>query len=222
MVQRRSCKNSAFTQGWKYIVTSHGKELKMRIMESRVKSIIREEVGRAIRSRLLREADGDDTDPDYPYMPDAESNRKRDAYFARGESAAEKAAERAMAGVEEEEEGVDDYYGDDDPNRDDEALEIGLPYGPSGYDFSVVDAFKSMNPKPEGLIIDCSNMEGSGGGYYPAYMVMGGKIKYLQEDAGNIADAFVSYVSEMGSLPKGCYIAGANQDTGVFEITNSI
>lgn len=199
----------------------------MRIVESRVKSIIREEVSRAIRSRLLREADGDDTDPDYPYMPDARSNRARDAYLARDESAAEAAAERAMAGVEEEgeeedEEEVDNYYGDDDPNRDDEASEIGLPYGPGGYDFSVVDAFKSMNPKPEGLIIDCSNMEGSGGGYYPAYMVMGGKIKYLQEDAGNIADAFVSYISEMGRLPKGCYIAGANQDTGVFEITNSI
>ena len=178
-------------------------------MESRVKSIIREEVGRAIRSRLLREAD-----PDYPYRPDASSDRERDAYLARGEGAAETAAERAMAGAA--------AGAAADRNRDKEALEIGLPYGPNGYDFSVVDAFKSMMPKPEGLIIDCSEMEGSGGGRYPAYMVTGGSIKYVSDDAGGIADAFVSYVNEMGPLPKGCYIAGFNQDTGVFEITSSV
>lgn len=120
----------------------------MRIMESRVKSIIREEVGRAIRSSLLLEAD-----PDYP---------------------------------------------------------------------SVINAFKQMNPKPVGLIIDCSEMEGSGGGRYPLYQATkDGKIKKLSNDAGVAAFAFTDMLSENGELPEGCWIAGPSDGgDGPFEITN--
>lgn len=175
----------------------------MRIMESRVKSIIREEVSRAIRSRLLREAD-----PDYPYMPDARSNSERDAYFARDE---------------EDDEEVDGYYGDDDPFGDDAAIEAGIEYGPNGYDNSVINAFNKMKPKPEGLIIDCSEMEGSGGGRYPLYQATGGKIKKLSDDAGVAAFAFTDMLAENGELPEGCWVAGPSDGgDGPFEITNKV
>jgi hypothetical protein len=192
----------------------------MKIMESRVKSIIREEVGRAIRSRLLREAD-----PDYPYPPDARSNRERDAYFARGEDPAEAAAERAMAG--EDDEGDDDT--DADRNRDDEALDAGLDYGPRGYDFAVVDAFNSMDPKPVGLIVDCSNMESGPGGFYPLYQATeAGTIKKISGDIGVAAFAFSDMISESatGEMPEGCWVAGMidDRDDGnlTFKIYNTI
>lgn len=190
----------------------------MKIMESRVKSIIREEVGRAIRSRLLREAD-----PDYPYPPDARSNRERDAYFARGEDPAEAAAERAMAG--EDDEGDDDYYGDDDPFGDDAVIAAGVEDGGGGSGGEVVLAFKRMQPKPQGLIIDCSEMEGSGGGRYPAYMAIRGKIKKISNDVGEIAFDLVNMLDggDVRSLPPGLYVAGPRDDDDgnmTFEISN--
>ena len=82
-----------------------------------------------------------------------------------------------------------------------------------------------MMPKPEGLIIDCSEMEGSGGGRYPAYMVMGGKIKYVSDDAGGIADAFSDMISE-GEMPEGLWIAGMidniDTDEQTFQIYNTL
>ena len=220
MVQRRSCKNSALTQGWKYIVTSHGKELKMRIMESRVKSIIREEVGRAIRSRLLREADGDDTDPDYPYMPDARSNRNRDKHLARGESAAETAAERAMAGVE----GYPDYDLGGKADGKDSDGEAELVVDPSVEDF-----FNTMNPKPVGLIVDCSNMESGPGGFYPLYQATeAGILTKISEDIGVAAYAFSDMISEsnIGEMPEGLWIAGmidtAESGPPTFQIYNTV
>jgi len=189
----------------------------MKIMESRVKSIIREEVGRAIRSRLLREAD-----PDYPYKPDEESNKAARAFYARGESPEEAAAERAMAGVGDE----GDDEGDDtdaDRGRDDEALAARLPYreGGYGYDFEVLDAFNRMKLKPmDGIIIDNRGGE-SPGGEYPVYEIVAGEIGFVPENqiAAIFASAFLTLIAE-DKMPPGFYLASSYED-GPLEIINS-
>jgi len=48
----------------------------MRITESRIRQIIRQEARQAFHEST-------DPDPDYPYMPDKRSNDERDAFFSR-------------------------------------------------------------------------------------------------------------------------------------------
>lgn len=126
----------------------------------------------------------------------------------------------------------DDYYGDDDPFGDDEAIEQGLEYVPgSGYkkpagggpDRFAQDAFARANPKPVGLIIDVSAMEGAGGGDYPVYMSDGSKLTMIAADFGEAAYVISEFVTENGQIPGIFFLHPSDEpdeyDQGVFHIT---
>jgi hypothetical protein len=125
----------------------------------------------------------------------------------------------------DDDEGDDDYYDDPDPFGDDAVIAAGVEDGGGGSGGEVVLAFKRMQPKPQGLIIDCSEMEGSGGGRYPAYMAIRGKIKKISNDVGEIAFDLVNMLDggDVRSLPPGLYVAGPRDDDDgnmTFEISN--
>lgn len=84
----------------------------------------------------------------------------------------------------------------------------------------VITAYQKMHRKPTGVIIDCSFMESTGGGPYPAYIGDGVTATKISDDVGNVAYDLLDLIAERGRLPVGIYTAGPNPDTGVFEITN--
>lgn len=67
-------------------------------------------------------------------------------------------------------------------------------------DHKLLELIKLQNTT--GLVIDCSWMEASGGGPYPAYICVDGKYTLLTEDIGEIAYTLLSINVEMpvGSL----------------------
>lgn len=85
----------------------------------------------------------------------------------------------------------------------------------------VVAAYREMDIKPTGVIVDVRSMEGSGGGMYPAYVADGVNATKFSEDVGNFAFDLTDLLKETGSLPEGIYIASVNPDTDVLEIINA-
>jgi len=51
-----------------------------------------------------------------------------------------------------------------------------------------------------GYIIDVSSMEGSGGGFYPGYIVDGGMARLDKEDVGRLAEYLVELNPPMGNI----------------------
>ena len=51
-----------------------------------------------------------------------------------------------------------------------------------------------------GYIIDVSDMEGSGGGFYPGYIVDGGMARLDKEDVGTLAELLVSLSPPGGNI----------------------
>lgn len=86
----------------------------------------------------------------------------------------------------------------------------------------IVDAYKAMSPKPANVvIIDCTEVDGSGPGYYPGYWADGATVKKFSDDVGEfIAHGLIAAIKE-GTVPDAFYAAWRPGGVGPLEITDT-
>lgn len=86
----------------------------------------------------------------------------------------------------------------------------------------IVDAYNAMSPKPVNVvIIDCTEVDGSGSGYYPGYWADGATVKKFSDDVGEfIARGLIDAIKE-GTVPDAFYAAWRPGGVGPLEITDT-
>jgi len=88
------------------------------------------------------------------------------------------------------------------------------------------DMMSEVNPVPphiaqkaqevgSGYIIDLSSMEGSGGGFYPGYVVEGGLARLDKEDVGRLAEYLVELNPPGGNIGETIFLHSNESETAV-------